>query len=93
VFRLFKNPTLTGSTFATSRGNMKIDTAATAYSAQGTQVWSGYSGTGSVVNQQMLQYMAAGATGDVFSLGWQKVGSGTANPYGAINWSEETVEF
>jgi hypothetical protein len=93
VFRLFKNPTLTGSTFAITPTNshVQIDTAATAYSATGTQIWSGYSATGSIPFQQMLQYMAAGAPGDTFSIGWLKVGTGTANPYAALSWSEEAV--
>jgi len=96
VFRLYKNPTLTGATFAATAptgSHVTVDTAATAFSSVGTQLWSGYSGTGSVINQQMLQYLAAGAPGDIISLGWQKVGSGTANPYGAINWSEESVNI
>lgn len=85
-YQLIKNPTtLTGSTFATSRGNMQIDTAATAF-AGGTVVDSGYFGSAHFI-KSIMQAAASGTPGDTFTLAASSI-AGTVKVSGSIQWSE-----
>lgn len=93
LFRLYKNPTLTGATFAATAptgSHVNFDTAATAVTA-GQVVWSGYTAA-SPRNQDALLYaLAAGTPGDVYTLAAEKFGSGTAKAAGALQWSEQSA--
>jgi hypothetical protein len=84
--RLIKNGTLTGSTFATTVGNAKIDTAATAITG-GTVVLSGYSAAEPFSRENLLQYIAAGAPGDHYTIAAVAFG-GAGNVVAALQWSE-----
>lgn len=84
-WQLVKNATLTGATFATSNGNMQIDTAATV-SSGGTVVDSGYF-SGTQVVKAVLYAMAAGAPGDRFTLVGSSI-SGTSKISASMQWSE-----
>lgn len=90
-WQILKNPTLTGASFAAGPGNVNVDTSASAISAAGTVVWSGYSATADAVMDKLLVYMAAGATGDTFTLAAQKVGTGTCKVLGSLGWREQTA--
>lgn len=93
LFRLYKNATLTGATFAATPptgSHVTVDTAATAVTA-GQVVWSGYSSTSLRESDLQLYYMLAGAPGDSFTLAAEKFGSGTAKSAGSLQWSEEAA--
>jgi hypothetical protein len=90
-FRLYKNATLTGSTFGTTVGNAKIDTAATALSG-GTIVHAGYSGAYPWTEQGLLQYIVAGAPGDHYTIAAIAF-TGNAKATAAIEWSEVSASI
>jgi hypothetical protein len=93
LFRLYKNPTLTGATFAATAptgSHVNFDTAATAVTA-GQVVWSGYTAASPRNQDLQLYYLAAGAPGDVYTLAAEKFGTGTAKAAGAIQWSEQAA--
>jgi hypothetical protein len=89
--RLIKNGTLTGSTFATTVGNAKIDTAATAITG-GTNVLSGYMGAMPFERENLLQYIVAGAPGDHYTIAGLGF-TGSVKATAAIGWSEVTASI
>jgi hypothetical protein len=93
LFRLYKNPTLTGATFAATPptgSHVTFDTAATAVTA-GQVVWSGYVAATPRDQDQLLYALAGGTPGDVYTLAAEKFGAGTAKAAGALQWSEQAA--
>lgn len=91
LIQLLKNPTLTGSTFAAtapSGSHVTVDTAATAVSASGTVVWSGFASSAPASINNILSSLAAGTPGDIYTVACQKFGTGTSKAGGQIFWSE-----
>jgi hypothetical protein len=94
---LIKNPqTLTGAAFTATGiptgSHIKRDVTATAVTiGTGTVVWSSMLASAPAHTDMLLQYMAAGAPGDTYTLAAQKFGTGTSKAFGSIRWSEEAA--